>query len=907
MVETPLLFSSSENASQPDQLLATKLYIPQVHADLIPRPRLTNQIDEGMKRKLVLISAPAGFGKTTLLSDWSLKGQWPVAWISLDEGDNDLAFFLNYFIAALQSVRLYTGKSALELLQSSSHPLFIESILTAIINEIAAASSPFVLVLDDYHRIQNQRIQDALMFLLDYLPPPMHLIISSRADLPIPLGRLRASGQVLELRASDLRFTSDEVALFLNGLGGLNLSRLDIVALETRTEGWIAGLQLAALSMKGHTDIPGFVAAFAGSNRYILDYLIEEVFQRQPNPIQDFLLRTSVLERLSGPLCNAVTGRTDCQALLEQIARANLFVVRLDDDQRWYRYHHLFADALCTRLQQSASAVEIAELHGRASRWYEGEGFTSEAIDHALEAMDYARAGRLIETCAETMLMRGEVLTLLTWLKRLPESELGSRLCVFYAVSLLLFGKPDEAAHYLRIANSRFGDDPEVIDEISIVSATAAIFQGDPRLLETLHPLQDHEHILKKTFLRSLMSLNLALSAALTGDLTASNQALNEAVVIAQATGNILMQTLCTVFLASFEVMRGRLWQAARVYRQVIQFSAEQTGQPIVAVSTAYLGLGEILREQNDLDAADEYLTQGIALGQQWDNFELLVDGYISLARVARARGDLDQALRIIEETQQLALRHHAASFTVATVETHRVRLRLAQGNIEAVTQWAQDISGASVTSSSIIMREVEMATLARVYVAQHKPGDALSILEDLRQAAESSELMGTLIEVLVLRALAYQIQGDSAHAIANLERALSLAQPEGYVRIFVDEGPAMAALLSRVLEAQTAKQPKEYSLDYVRSLLSALGQPTADVPARTRSAAVPPVRETLSEREIDVLRLLAVGLSNQEIADQLVLAVSTVKWHIYNIFNKLDVRSRTQAIVRATELNLLH
>jgi LuxR family maltose regulon positive regulatory protein len=896
MEKTRLPSDFSANAPQHDQLLATKLYIPQIYTVSIPRPRLTDQIDEGIQRKLLLISAPAGFGKTTLLSDWSLNSAWPVAWISLDEGDNDLVFFLNYLIAALQSIRLLTGKSAQDLLQSSQ-PLFIESILTALINEIAAASCPFVLVLDDYHRIENQQIHDAMMFLLDYLPPHMHLIIASRTDLPFALGRLRAGGQIRELHAADLRFTPDEAALFLNGLSGLNLSSHDVSALEARTEGWIAGLQLAALSMKDHTNIPDFIAAFTGSNRFILDYLIEEVFQRQSPAIQRFLLYTSILERLSGPLCSAVSGRPDGSSTLEQIARANLFLVRLDDEQHWYRYHHLFADALRIRLQQSASTAEIAELHRHASRWHEAQGFTFDAIDHALEALDYGRAGQLIEQCAEAMLMRGEVLTLLTWLKRLPEDELRARLCIFYAISLLLFGDPEETAHYLDTAQTRYGDDPEVVDEIEIVKATSALFQGEPGSFETLGPLRDREHILKKNLLRSLLDLNVALSAAISGDMTASSQTLSEALVIAQATSNILMQTLCNIMIASLEMLEGRLQQSARIYRQMIQSAEDQAGQPIVVASMAYLGIGEICREQNDLDAAVEYLTQGLALGRHWDNLELLVDGYISLARVAQARGDLVQAFHVLEEARQLATRHPTAVWTLATVDMNFARLWVVEGNMEAAARWAQSMFSLSITSPSIL-REVEWVILARLHLARHEPDKALSVLEELYQTAESSGRMGVVIEILALRALAYHMQGNVIRALSDLEKALSLAQPEGYVRIFADEGPPMADLLLKRLEAHSEGP----STGYVHALLAALGRPIA-----APSAASPPLNEALSEREIEVLRLLSAGLSNQEIADQLVVAISTVKWHIYHIFNKLDVRSRMQAVIRAAELNLLN
>lgn len=905
MAETRLKSGSSKHAPHHEPLLATKLYIPQIYSDSISRSRLTSQIDEGMKRKLVLISAPAGFGKTTLISDWSMKSAWPVAWLSLDEGDNDLAFFLDYFIAALQSIRLFAGKSARSLIQSSQ-PLFIESILTAIINEIVAAPNPFVLVLDDYHHIENQLVHDAVLFLLDYLPPQMHLIIASRTELPIPLGRLRASGQIVELNASDLRFTPEEAALFLNELAGLGLSSSDILALETRTEGWIAGLQLAALSMKGHTDIPGFIAAFTGSHHYILDYLMEEVFQRQTESIQTFLLHTSILERLNGPLCDRLTGRSDSQALLEQIAHANLFIVQLDDEQRWYRYHHLFADALRKRLQQSAGTAAVAELHRRASVEYEQQGFNADAIDHALEIPDFSRASQLIEQIAESMFMRGEVLTLLGWLKRLPDQVLGPRLSVYYALLLLLVGQYEEARHTLQFAKDHFGDDPEVLERINIVNMTIALFGGDIATINEIAALPKQDTALKGNFLRSLASFNSIILSVLNGDMTTTSQTLNEVVAISQTTGNILMQILCSAVVAAVEMVLGRLQKAASIYRQAIQLSAEGTAQPVAAASMAYLGMGELLREWNDLDAAAEYLAQGLAIGKQWENIELLVDGYVSLARIAQARGNLDEALRLIKEIESLAFKHHASLWTVATVAAQRARLWLVQGNIEAAARWAQETALTRQPETPYMMREIEIMTLARLYLAQHNPTEALKVLEEPRQIAESSGRMGTLIEVQALRALAYQSLGNIPQAITNLENALSLAQPEGYIRVFADEGTPMAELLSKVLEMRKKELLKAYSPDYIHTLLLAMGYLIPEAAAHLHTHATLLVGEKFSEREIEVLRLLAAGLSNQEIANKLVVAVSTVKWHIYNIFNKLNVRSRTQAILRATELGLL-
>ncbi|MBL7065917.1 MAG: tetratricopeptide repeat protein [Anaerolineae bacterium] len=938
-------------------LLKTKLYIPPVRPEVVPRPRLIERLNARLlhKRNLTLISAPAGFGKTTLLSEWvsHLETRFlgknlvsgprpPVAWVSLDEGDNDPIRFWAYFVAALRTLALsqvegieaHIGEGVLSAFQAPQLPP-IEAVLTTLINEIAAVPQGdheghlYVLILDDYHLITAQPIHDALTFLLNHLPGNMHLVIATRADPPLPLARLRGRGQLTELRLTDLRFTPDEAAAFLNQVMGLGLAADDVAALASRTEGWIAGLQMAAVSMQGQDDVTGFIQAFTGSDRYILDYLVEEVLQRQPDSVQTFLLQTAILDRLTGPLCDAVLrisesanqrlvdsptrfladsltrSFADSQVMLEYLERNNLFVVPLDNERRWYRYHRLFADLLRQRLQQTQPDL-VPTLHRRASEWFEQNGLMAQAIEHTLSAENLGRAGGLIEQAAEATLMRSEIATLLRWVDALPDELVRDRpqLCVYHAWALLFGGHPLDAVEArLRDVEDDAGLSP---GKAAALRALVALFQSQiPRAAElsrrALEQLPEDD-----VFLRGFATLLLGISHMVDGDMVAARQSLEEIARRSQEAGNVMLAVMVMCSLAELHKRQGQLDKAAAMYQQALELAVDGQGRRLPIAGEALMGLGELEREWNDLEAAVRYLTAGIEFTGKWGEIGA-IDGYISLAHVRQAQGDADSAQELLRKAWQLALQFDATEMDDDLVAAHQARLWVAQGNLEAARRWAEereltvDASLAeleervsSVSFRSHRRRTAEYLTLVRVLIAQKRCDEALALLEPLLAIAERWGLNERVIKVQILKALACHAQGDIAQALAALERALSLAEPAGYVRVFVDEGEPMARLLYRAAARGIAPEYAGRLLAAFPALEPAAQEPQADMV------------EPLSERELEVLRLIAEGLSNQEIARRLFLSLSTVKWHTSNIYGKLGVKNRTQSVAKARSLDIL-
>ncbi len=922
-----------------DQLLTTKLYVPPAHPNLVPRPRLGERLREGTRRNLTLICAPAGFGKTTLLSEWRTMhsdAEYPVAWVSLDEGDDDPARFLSYLVAALQTIEADVGETALASLHSPQPPS-IESVLTTLINEVAGISNDFVLVLDDYHVIANEAVHDSISFLLDHLPPQAHLVIASRADPPLPVARLRARGRMTEINAEDLRFTPEEAAAFLEDVMGLSLSTREVEALEERTEGWIAGLQLAALSMRGREDISGFIAALRGTNRYVLDYLAEEVLPRQPDDVQNFLLHTSVLGRLSGPLCDAVVASAESQAMLLRLERANLFLVPLDDERRWYRYHHLFAEVLRSHLQQ-AHPERMSELHRRAGDWYARHDMAVEAIGHLLTGGDFTKAADLIEQTGVTAFKRSEMATLRRWLEALPDEHVRvrPRLCLFYASALIGEAQFDAAEAWLRDAERNLGAGPGapaaiattgsvgpnqtatdtdrsagiagMLGEVAALRAYITSFRGD--LAGTIELARQALQRLPANdlYTRSLSAVELGYGYLESGHLKEASDAFSLAMTTSQAAGHIYALLGATGGLARTRIVQGRLHEAARLCREAQQSATGRVGEPLPAAIYAHVGLGELLYEWNDLEGAASVLNEGIELGKQGGLLVMLVNSYIVLSRVKQAQGNIRSALDTIQTAQQLTQRHNVTSLAVKTA-AQRVRLGLAQGDVASGVRWVQE-RGLRTHDELDFQREFEHITLARVLVGQDKPDEALRLLERLLAAAEIGERMGSLIEILALKALALQAAGVAADAVNALAKTLSLAEPEGYVRTFTDEGAPMAALLLKVLQA-----PKQGRLvttlpnttrEYVGKLLAATKAGTGSLTAASPRGTAGWLVEPLSERELEVLRLIASGSSNREVARKLFVSMSTVKTHVNNLYRKLEVRTRTQAVVRARGLKLL-
>jgi LuxR family maltose regulon positive regulatory protein len=884
-------------------LLTTKLHIPPVRSELVPRPRLIERLNAGLQRKLTLISAPAGFGKTTLVSDWVRHIDLAVAWLSLDGGDNDPARFLAYFVAALQTVDKSIGADVLEALRAAQ-ALPLEGQVTALINQISALPHGLVLVLDDYHLITGETIHNALAFLLDHLPANMHLVIATRADPSLPIARLRGRGELSELRLTDLRFTPDEAAAFLNQVMGLGLAADNVSALTSRTEGWIAGLQMAAVSMQGRDDIDSFVSAFTGSHRYIMDYLLTEVLRRQPESVQTFLLQTSLLERLSGPLCDAVTAGDDSQRTLETLESKNLFIVPLDDERQWYRYHRLFGDLLRQQLERTQPDW-VLTLHRRASAWFEHSSLIPEAIDHALSAEDFERAADLIERAAPSTVMRSELATFLRWVEQLPYEQLRERpsLGAYHAWTLLLSGR------WLEVTESYLqdvGTDAEHISwKLAPMRALIAMFQGRvPDALElsrrALEELPDDD-----LFLRSVAAWSLSLSRLAEGDLAAGRKALEELVVMSQEMGNVVVAAMALCSLAAFHKRQGRLREAKALYERALELATDDRGHRLPVVSEPLMGLGEIWREWNELELAARNITEGIEWTKQWAETSAL-DGYMSLARLEQAKGDVDSAHEAIRKAQQLAVQFNATELDDLMVALLQARLWIAQGNIEAAQRWVEEHEPDKGASGTELHREAFFATsrlqkyrdlvVARVLIAQDRPAEALKSLELLLPGMEQQRRIDLALEILVLKALSHQALGDYEQALGALGRALSLAEPGGYVRTFLDEGSPMARLLYQAAARGIAPQ-------YTGKLLAAF--PAAEAVEGFQVSAMELV-EPLTERELEVLRLIAEGLSNQEIAQQLFLSLSTVKWHTHNIYGKLGVHNRTQAVAKARALGML-
>jgi LuxR family transcriptional regulator, maltose regulon positive regulatory protein len=893
---------------------------------MVRRSRLIERLDAGLHGKLTLVSAPAGFGKTTLVSDWVARCGRPTAWLSLDHGDNDPMRFLTYLVAALQTIAPAFGTGAMAALQSPQPPPPV-SVLTVLLNDIAATPDACIVVLDDYHRIDASTVDAALAFLLEHCPPQMHLVITTREDPQLPLARLRARGDLNELRAADLRFTTAEAAAFLAEVMGLRLGSDNIAALEERTEGWIAGLQLAALSLQGHRDASGFIRAFAGDHRYIVDYLVEEVLARQPEGVRAFLLQTSILDRLHGPLCDAVTGQQDGTARLEALERRNLFVVPLDDRRHWYRYHHLFAEVLHARLRAEQPDI-VAMLHRRASAWYEQHGAMADAIHHALAGDDATRAAVLVELAWVDIRRSRQEATMRGWLKAIPREVIRRRpvLSVSYA-HVLLAGSEVEGVETLLADAERWllasadssvrppGDatataEMIVIDhealrrlpgQIAVARAGLALALGDvaatvtyARRVLQLVPEDDHLN-------RGGGAGFLGLVAWANGDLEEAHRMFGDGMAHIEKAGNIADTLNGAVILAHIRIAQGRLHQAMRTYEQALQRATEPHGtgsQPVLrGTADIYVGMSELHREWNDLDAATQLLLQSKELGEHTGFPQHPYRWRVAMARLREAQGDFAATLALLDEAERVYVPDFAPD--VRPVAAMKARLWIAQGRLGEALAWART---RALTAHDELSygREFEHVTLARLLLARSANEradtawrEAVGLLQRLLGAAEQGERTGSIINILVVQALAHQMRGDIAAALVLLARVLRLAEPEGYVRLFADEGTPMAHLLH-------AAAMEGIASEYVRRLLRAFGG------VEERPSAPPTLDETLSERERDVLRLLGTDAGGPEIARALVISLSTLRTHTRNIYGKLGVHHRRAAVQRAAELDLL-
>jgi LuxR family transcriptional regulator, maltose regulon positive regulatory protein len=924
MAEPPTTSPPMGAAPERDVLVATKFHVPP--AGLVPRPQLLARLAQGIGRGLTVVSTPAGFGKTTLLGEWVRRSRRPAAWLSLDAGDNDPARFWRYVAAALDQVRPGVAELVAPLLRGAQQPP-LEAVATVISNELTVLSGDGAvgLVLDDYHLIEAPAVHASVALLLDRLPPGLRLVLTSRADPPLPLARLRGRGQLTELRERDLRFTLAETAAFLREATGLDLPAASVAALQDRTEGWAAGVQLAALSLQGHADPAGFVAGFSGSNRYILDYLTEEVLARQPEQVVRFLLETSILERLSGPLCDGVTGGTNSQQTLERIERANLFLIPLDEVRGWWRYHHLFADLLRARLEQTRPE-RVPELHREAAAWHEAHGFADDAIRHALAAGDPAWAARLVERHVEELLRRSEGATLGRWLSALPAEAVGSRarLCLAQAVAAVVGGQPEAVEPLLAAAehaSAAGGEEPHqpsvgralsvlanVPASIAFLRAEVARLRGDPEGAVAFDR-QALEHLVEGDWLLgSQIAWNLAVADWLGGRPERAEQALAEVVAARRAAGEGYLAVRVGCDLGQVQRARGRLGAALATYQLGLETAAE-AGLQLPHLGMAHVGLAEVLYERDELLAAHEHATQGVALCQQLAYTQPLATGLGLLARIRQAQGDPAGALEAIGQAQRVRLSPQVVALH-NPVPVWRARLLLARGEVAEAAQWTR-ARGLDATDEPSYAREGEYLVLARVLLGTHRPDQALGLLEGLHDLAVAQGRTGSVIEVRALQALALAAGGDQFAGLRALAEVLALAGPEGYVRVFVDEGAPIARLLGRLTAAQRTGQaapPGTVPPQYLDRLARAFQPGTAHAaPSATRLAAgAAGLVEPLSDRELQVLGLLAAGRSNQQIADELVVVLDTVKKHVSHIMDKLGAANRTQAVARARALGLL-
>ena len=901
-------------------ILTTSLQIPKLHEGLITRPILMEKMDQVLDFPLTLVTAPAGFGKTTSLIQWISGGkkahlQERVAWISL-ENECDLRQFWTYIITTLQELEPGIGKSALAALEPSEPP--VHAILRTLINEISEFSEDFVLILDDFHHVDDPSIHATLAFLIDHLPSNLHVVIASRSQPPLSLARWRASHALYELREEDLRFTPEEIAAFFNEIKGMNLAPHEIAALENRTEGWIAGLQLVALSIQGYDDQSkrNFVSAFTGSQRFILDYLLEEVLRQQPDHVKIFLQQTSILERLSASLCNAVTGQNDAQTVLETLERDHLFITPLDHERRWYRYHHLFKDVLYHRLTQIDSD-SVLEVHRRAMQWFIGAGRTGEAIRHACAAHQWDQAIELIEPAIKATWNRGELRKIISWLGKLPDEYLDShrRLYLYYLRALLHGGQMESAERRLqkieaypheRLDPDASPEDRFLLGTIFAIRTTIAAVSEEPA--SALSPGKEALRLLpaENMEIRSYGINSLGVAHYYLGNMAEAERIFTEGKGMAQKAGNVYSAVAAAAYQARALVGQGRLNEAHRVVEHALNMSspsAQLSQARVTAAGLACAILGSLLYESNRLEEAEQYLTEAIEMGQQLAYGSALWSAYHTLARIKFIHSDPKGAETLVEEA-----RRYRMSYTVLLparlMDAEQALSQLILGRLEDAERWATTYR-AEQTGSARFVHEIEGLIQVRLYLLQGQPEQARALLDRLRVGVDSSDRQGHLIEILTLTALSQFALGEVPSAVDTLQTTLRIAEPEGYLRTFVDEGQPMAALLYQALAGGVLP-------DYIGRLLAAFpaDETIADSsPDHSKQRQVESAQdhlvEPLSEREVEVLQRMAGGASNRDIAEALTIAVTTAKKHVSNIIRKLGVDNRTQAVAKGRTLGL--
>lgn len=916
-------------------LINTGLRIPPEHLELVPRKRLVERLEAGLKRKLTLLSAPAGYGKTTLLSQWASplndRGLH-VAWISLDEGDNSSECFWECIFTGLNEALETSFRSArVAPSDVNYHPL--DDVLIKLINQFSQGDfGHTVIVLDDFHHITSPEILHGLDFFLARLSHKVHLILSGRSDPSLKLGQLRALDQVVELKAADLRFTSEEAAAYLKQLKGLDLSSQALERLIFKSEGWAVGLQLAALALSALSgqEQEDFIRNFSGAHQYIQDYLAEQVLHQQPPDLQAFLMQTCILERFTESLCSAVADRQSRHASLATLEAANIFLVPLDDERRWFRYHRLFAEFLRDLLYRTFPDL-VPALHRRAVQWFEGKGYLEEAVQHALETKDHDLVAQLIIQLRQIYGSQSHVKTLLKLMQALPQDYIPSRpnLCLGYAWSYAISGKFNQVDALLKLVESYLRRNRNIVDNTDSANGSDRTIKNNPRdrkWKDTLAELQadvDLLHAFMARFTpyvdgamqhgkraleripagrlaqRGIALLFIGHTQLLLGDDPGAMQNLTAAMTANEMAAGYSAYLSALNYMTQLLVLHGRLEEALSLNRQALHFVNQQPIKVLAGIEQ--IGLGDLLRERNHLDDAERYIDQGINLAERGGDFVFMRDGYLARARLCLAADNSTGALQAIHQAERLVQRDYPA-WDTAVVGAWKARLLLAQGNLAAAEQWAQRYQS-EVEDLVEYAKELVCLTLARLRLAQGRLAGARRLLERLLYSSEAAGRTGRVIEVLIIQALVFQAMDDNDQAFKKLDRALTLAEPQGYVRVFLDEGEPMATLLRSLARHRLgASQP------YLDSMLEAFG-PTGPSTNRKTISGHRPVEPNvvLSDRELQVLKLIEVGKSYQEIADELVIALSTVQTHIKNVYSKLGVHSGLQAVSRAKELSLLH
>lgn len=903
---------------QTEQILITKLQVPPLPPHLVSRPLLNRRLNATMQNKLTLLSAPAGFGKTTALSEWATSAPWPVAWISLDESDNDPVRFWGHLIAALENIQPGIGEHALALLRSQQ-TLPVEAVVTVLVNAAAAAPHDFALVLDDYHLITPPAIHQALLFLLNHLPARMHLLIASRVDPPFPLPRLRANYWLSELRTRDLRFTAPEVAAFFSRFTGLELSEEIVANLAMQTEGWIAGLQLAAISAQGLPDIAPFLETFTGNDLYIFDYLANEVWQKLPRTTQTFLLKAVIPARLNASLCDALTGQMNGQQVLEQLEKANLFIVRLDNQRRWYRFHHLFQEFLHERLQTLAPE-KVRELHLRASTWYEQNGLMNEAIHHALRADDSLKAALLVMSAGQRLVQQNEMATLAQWLEALPEERFAvfPRLCLLRGWLSITSGQVLASQQWLQLAQQGIDENASsplphseqelavILGELAVLRSHVTIFLGDiPRSLEwanqalRLIPEDD-------LFLRSLGELNLGVASWLNDDIKAAIRAMTRAEEIGQTANNLYVRLMAFCILGHIQMELGELRRSMQICQQGLQLAKEQQGEALSATAVLQITVGQLFYLWNDLDAADRSLQEGITLCQRWQHRDLMIYCYTVTAQIKQAQGNFPTALKMAQLAEQSIKGNQPHYWIASALSALQIQLALVQQNFTLIEQWQR-------TEMCSYVNVFEQEALAQIALAQKQPEKALLILAELFQRVEEIGRVGAMIDIRLWQTMAYLQQHATEQALQTFAHALALAEPEGFIRVIVDVGTPLKDLLLILTSGETLTTPLPYAVSptYMRTLLEAFDGPARPqnsqqgVPYPEQKVSTQLALLNLSKREIEIIRLIIAGLSTQEIAQRIIITENTVKWYIKSTYSKLRVHNRAQLVVQARELGI--